>query len=423
LSEDTLLSDEFLQQITAAGEADILVGIPTFNNARTIEHTIRAVQAGLAKYFPRDRAVVVISDSGSRDGTAKLARNMPSPDFRAMLAAPPLRTMHTLVNSHRPVLGRGGAFRTILAAADLLRAKTCVLVSPDVESITPEWIESLARPVCKENIDFVAPVYLRHKFDGLMVKQILAPFVSAAYGYNVQEPYPAEMAFSGRLAVQFLTSPVLWQEFMPQGAELWMVATAMVGRFSLGQSFLGPKFQPSRPGTSDLSGVIQQAVGTLFKCLEVHQEFWLSQTQQVDVPVFGFPAEVELRPIRIDRKRMFQMFKTGVKELAAVHDLILSKETIREIREAAKLADHQFHLSGHLWARTVYEFAAAYHHSVINRNHILQALTPLYRGRISAFLNELQETDHEDIPAALQALRLQFQSLKPYLIERWKAGA
>ncbi len=35
-----------------SGQVDVLVGIPSYNNARTIGHVVRAVQAGLAKYFP-----------------------------------------------------------------------------------------------------------------------------------------------------------------------------------------------------------------------------------------------------------------------------------------------------------------------------------------------------------------------------------
>ena len=65
---------EFLDQV---GSADILVGIPSYNNARTIGHVVRAVQAGLAKYFPDRKAVLVNSDGGSTDGTMDIVRTRP----------------------------------------------------------------------------------------------------------------------------------------------------------------------------------------------------------------------------------------------------------------------------------------------------------------------------------------------------------
>ncbi len=46
-------------------KTDILVGIASYNNAKTIGHVIRAVDAGLAKYFPDKKAVIVNSDGGS----------------------------------------------------------------------------------------------------------------------------------------------------------------------------------------------------------------------------------------------------------------------------------------------------------------------------------------------------------------------
>ncbi len=48
------------------GQADIVVGIPSYNNIRTITHVVRAAQVGLAKYFGQLRAVIVNSDGGSR---------------------------------------------------------------------------------------------------------------------------------------------------------------------------------------------------------------------------------------------------------------------------------------------------------------------------------------------------------------------
>jgi len=54
------------------GAADILVGIPSFNNAATVGHVVRAVSAGLAKYFPGYRAVLVNADGGSSDETSAI---------------------------------------------------------------------------------------------------------------------------------------------------------------------------------------------------------------------------------------------------------------------------------------------------------------------------------------------------------------
>ena len=50
------------------------------------------------------------------------------------------------------------------------------------------------------------------------------------------------------------------------------------------------------------------------------------------------------------------------------------------------LHDAGFRFGTDLWVKVLYDFAASYHRSVINRDHLVQALVPLYRGKISAFL-------------------------------------
>jgi hypothetical protein len=49
LAEETFLSDEFVRKLTAVGEVDILVGVPTFNNRGTIEQVVNAIQLGLVQ--------------------------------------------------------------------------------------------------------------------------------------------------------------------------------------------------------------------------------------------------------------------------------------------------------------------------------------------------------------------------------------
>ena len=44
----SLISDELLRQLMAAGQADLLVGIPTRNNASTIEPVLAAVHEAIA---------------------------------------------------------------------------------------------------------------------------------------------------------------------------------------------------------------------------------------------------------------------------------------------------------------------------------------------------------------------------------------
>jgi len=423
LTEDSLLSDEFIRQLTAVSEVDIVVGLPTLNDSDTVQRVVTAILVGLAKYCPRERSVLINPDGGSKDGSAEAVQAASMPDFRAVLVPNPLRTMHVVSTRYPGVQGESEALTMLFAAADLLGAKACVLISPDLESVTPEWIDALVRPVLKNGFDFVAPVYQRRRFDGMLVKNLLHPLIQTLYGHQVEEPVGREMAFSGKLAAYFLGDESRRENFPGLGAHVWMTTAAMAAGYRLCQSFLGPRVTASRRSGLDLNTTIQEVAGTLFRCMEIHQSYWISRDGCEEVPTFGFQPVLDLDAARIDRKRMFQMFGRGVNELGSVLEKIVSPETLRAITEISKQEEKHFLFPDDLWVKTVFEFAASYHHSVINRDHLLQALTPLYRGRVCSFILENARAGNEDVDRKLESLRQQYQQQKPYLIERWNRQA
>src|SRR5437879_11690102 len=64
-----MLPPEVRGQASALGTADIVVGLPSYDNAGTIGAVLDAVRAGLQKHFDGARAVLVCSDGGSTDET------------------------------------------------------------------------------------------------------------------------------------------------------------------------------------------------------------------------------------------------------------------------------------------------------------------------------------------------------------------
>ena len=52
VDHESSLSDVLLRQLIAVGQVDILVGLPTLNNAATIEDVVRAVHLAFTRDFP-----------------------------------------------------------------------------------------------------------------------------------------------------------------------------------------------------------------------------------------------------------------------------------------------------------------------------------------------------------------------------------
>jgi hypothetical protein len=113
------------------------------------------------------------------------------------------------------------------------------------------------------------------------------------------------------------------------------------------------------------------------------------------------------------------MFAFGVSELEPVFLSILTPPTHDELKRLARLPEEKFVYPEELWVRTVYEFAAAYHKAVIGRDHIVQALVPLFRGRAFTFLTENRDASAEEVETNIESLCQAFERQRPYLLEAW----
>ena len=403
------------------GEVDILIGMATCNDAKTAGDVILAVRSGLLKCFPRQRAVIINADCGSQDGTPDLVRAASISDIRHASNLNSLRTLHCLSTQVPGEPYGGSALHAILAAADLLRASTCAVFAPDSTSIEPEWVDRLVRPVLRDNFDLVTPVYRRHKFDALLVRNLLYPMTRALYGRRLREPYALDFAFSGKLGTHFLGEDLWTQDSAQTGAETLLTISAISSDFRVAQSFLGERTR--RDQTSpDLVAAIRRTVGALFWSLEGNFPVWSAAKESQPVATIGPEHEVTVDPLRVDSTRLYEMFVRGVAELEPVLKSILSPATLAELQKIAALPESDVRYCDELWVQTTYEFAAAYHKSVISRDHIIQAMAPLYRGRAFTFLADNGDATGDQIENYVEGLCLTFERMKPSLLEMWAGG-
>jgi len=418
---ESLLREEVQQQVKEIGQVDILVGIPSYNSAHTIPHVVRAIKGGFAKYFPDQRAILVNSDGGSSDGTPEVVSQTAIDDYRTLLTAHPLHPVHKIVTPYHGIPGKGSALRTVFKIAAELGAKACAVVDSDLRSITPEWVDLLISPVLKEGFDFVTPLYHRHKYDGTITNSIVYPLTRALYGKRVRQPIGGDFGFSGQLAQHYLTHDVWGTDVSRFGIDIWMTTTAITGGFKICQSFLGAKIHdPKDPGV-DLSAMLTQVVSSVFSLMETYHEHWVKYMGSLPVPLFGFEYAVGLDPIRVNVDRMINSFQTGLRELAPIWERVLAQETFEAIKGLGALDKGAFRYPANLWVRTVYDYAVSFHKRVINREHLLKSLTPLYLARTASFVLETPEASAEEVDQTLENLCQEYETLKPYLIQRWES--
>ncbi|MFL6305414.1 MAG: hypothetical protein ACJ72H_17935 [Candidatus Sulfotelmatobacter sp.] len=418
MADESILSDDFIRQLIDVGEVDILVGVPTHNDAKTVAPAMRAIQEGIVKTFPRERAVILNADGGSNDGTPDVIMGASIDDLHRSFNGYTLRTLHAISTRYGNSPSSAAALRTILAAAELLRAKACTVICPESANIEAEGVANLLRPIYRDHFDFVAPIYRRHKFEGILLTNLLYPMTRALFGQRVREPYASEFAFSGRLASQFLNRHQWSEESKDYDPELELTVTALSDGCRICQTFLGTR-SPTKRQSRDLVDAMRQTVGVLFSSLDATFSIWSGKTASQPVPTNGPECELSVDPLRINRKQLKEMFSAGVLELESVLKSILSSATLSELQQLARAHEDNFRFHPELWVKTVYEFAASYHNAVMSRDHIVQALVPLYRGRMFTFLVENRTASAAEVGNNIESLCLEFERLKPYLLELW----
>ncbi len=415
-----LLTPEVSEEIKKFKKTDILIGIPSFNNAQTIGHVAQVVCAGLDIYFPDEYCVVVNSDGGSKDGTIDRFREAETGSSATLSVQHALHPAHRISTGYIGVPGKGSAFRTIFRIAEELQAKACAVVDSDLRSITPEWIKLLIEPVYAHGFDYVSPLYLRHKFDGTITNGIIFPLTRTLYGKKIRQPIGGEFGFSGKLASHYLTKKVWDSDVARFGIDIWMTTTALAEGFRICQSYLGAKIHDPKDPGSDLTGMFVQVVGSVFDMMELYSPVWSKIETNEEVPLFGTPAPVGLESVNVNIERMVNGFRQGVKDLMPIWVKVLGEESRAQLEKLAESNISDFHLSDDLWVKLIYEYCIGFHGRVMVKEHLMRSLIPLYLGRTASFIIENEESSAEEVEEKIESLCMKFESMKSFLLEGWK---
>ena len=414
------------------GSADIMVGIPSYRNAATIGHVVRAAQAGLVQYFPDLRPVVVNADAGSSDGTGRVVVDTEPPDYieRILLVRP--RNRLGRVSLTYPEVdgigGKGAALRTVFQMADALGVEALVVVDSDLRSIGPEWIELLAGPILKGGFDYVTPLYARHKWDGTITNTVTYPMTRALYGLRIRQPIGGDFGVSGDLVRHYLEQDDWDADVSKFGIDIWMTTKAITGGFAVCQTRLGAKVHDPKDPGADLGPMFSQVVATLLRLTDEHAERWLDVRGSHDVPIYGFERLLDPPPLSVNTERLLHEFVKGRLNVDEEWQVALAADNLGEVH--ALIEDARGAMDGgpfvfphELWARIVYDIVIAYHQRRLELERLVAALIPLYFGRVASLVLETAELTTDQAEAFVERQARVFELNKPYLVERWNRTA
>jgi hypothetical protein len=407
----SLLTDQLFEDVMAAGQADVLVALPTRNHARTVGAVAQAVIGAFSGRFGRQRTVLLNVDGNSSDGTPELVQNLAAPAGDIVTGQYALRTIHRITAPYHGVPGRSTALRTIFTVAELLRVRALVIADPTAVAASADDFARWIGAIWTGGADYVKPVIPRAAGDGPLVTQLVRPLLRATCGVQLAEPLDTQLACSGAfvgraLAADFWTLPAA-----EVGVDAFLTIFALTSKVRLAQvatAACGHVDAGRRPRTAE---VFQQVVGSLFEALARSFALWADTTGSQPVPTEG---KLPAAPSRLPRFRQTSLtaaFRNGLDALVPLLSPVLGAPIVEGWRTAADRLPVA--LSDELWARTVLAFLAAAVRGSPPTRELAQMLEPLYLGRVASMLGDLNRGEWTE---NLEQLALTFEGHKPELV-------
>lgn len=390
-------------------QADIVVGIPSYNEARLIPYPTQQAGLGLRQFFPEMSSVIINLDNHSTDGTREAF-------FGTETEVPKI-----YISTPEGVVGKGNNLRNFFRKASELGAKACVVVDADLRSITPRWVKNLAEPLFQD-FGFVSPLYVRHKYDGTITNSIGYPLTRCVFGRRVRQPIGGDVAFSGEMARVFLEHP-LWDSMVASfGVDIWMTIVAICQGVPICQSFLGrPKIHKTKDPASDVTPVFRQIVGTIFAAMIHFTNYWRKVRWSRPTAIFGFGlGEVELPPpVDVNPQSLYQRFRQGLEGKLDLWREIFPPEVFSKLTEVMGMDPVRFDFPEDLWAKLLFSAAVAFARQEEGREAVLDSLIPLYYGRVYSYVLKTQEMSMQQAEEYIEEQCMVFEEARPFLDERW----
>ncbi len=405
---DTGLRAYTSKRVEEIEHADILVGIPCYNNELTINHVIQMVSHSLFRHYNDLRSVIMIADGGSTDDTREVAKEFQIKPWQ-----------EKVVSIYRGPAGKGSAFRSMFEAAKRLKVKACVVVDSDLRSITSDWVKYLLDPILEKGYQFVSPVYSRYKYDATITNNIVYNLTRALYGLRIRQPIGGDFAFAGELAAYYIEQDVWETDVARYGIDVWMTTNAITNNFKICQSNLGVKIHDAKDPAESLGPMFRQVVHTLFVLMEQNEAVWKAVKGSRTVPMFGLQEFLEPEPIQVDLGRLVTEYKTGFRQFKGLYRDIFCPDCFIQLKECAAKAKTKFGMPNNIWVMVLYETAATFHRWTYNRTQLVNLVTPLYLGRVASFINQTRQMTSSQAEELVEEQAQVFEDQKDYLIQLW----
>jgi len=228
-------------------KVDIIVGIPTLNEADSIQHTTTTVDRGLLKYSKQFSCLIVNVDNGSSDGTKNVFLKT--------------QTKTDKVSLTTRGEGKGRNILRLLEYALQRQVKYVCMFDADLKTITPDWVQKFLDPMIHEGVEYVVPLYRRNKYEGNTTNHFCHPILAAYLGAPIRQPIAGDFGLSAKL-IKYILKQKKSRSAYQYGIDIFLTMHAVGGGFSIKEVVLGEKIH--KPSFGKMVPMFEQVASTAF---------------------------------------------------------------------------------------------------------------------------------------------------------------
>lgn len=352
---------------------DIIVGVPSYNEEKTISFVVRQCDRGLRRYFSEKKALIINCDGLSADRTRKIFLSTKTKTAKKSIV--PRKT------------GKGSVFRELFKEVLRCRAKAVMVVDSDLRNITPEWVRRILDPIFK-GYDYVVPYYARHKYDGTITNNICFPLVYGLFLRDIRQPIGGEFGFSERMAKRWLKER--WRDSTYRfGIDIFMTTGVILSKGRICQVSLGAKIH--NPSAPKLSKMFEEVTDSLFSNI-VGNEKAIKGLRVKKIPISGFRRHRKKPFLRVDENGIMKECLINYNRNMAKK--VLGKEEFERVD--GMIRKKKIKIGAELWSKIVYSYLNAYKKAKEkDRLKIVKGLKGLYFARVWSFIKETERLSEE----------------------------
>jgi hypothetical protein len=413
------------------GEADLVIGLPTYHNPDSAAHVTRVLLTGINQHYPSLKTVLLNADIGEKATTRQAIAAQLSANGRAC---------DLVTGRYQGLSGQGSAIAALLDAALALDAKAIIILDSYTQTITPNWIPGLAHLILEDKTDLVLPRYQWSlQAPGSTVSDLIVyPLFRALWGKSARHPAAADFALSPKIATAVLDEDVWETDVATYGLPPWLTTYAVIHKWRVAQSALGKKQTsldfpvetaqtPSqkryvRRLSKEIKAQFQDVVSVLLRQVYHYRSYWQDTKSFHSLSTLTqFAGEVPAEPIpEHDPVPLLDSLALGWMEYRSLWRNILTPDNLAHLEALASLPPDRFYFPSDLWARIIYDFAVVFNKGEYDPYQIVQSLYPLFQGRLAAYWQEIAGLSLIAHEGTISAQAVEFEETRPYLKNRWQ---